>query len=168
MKRVILIGCSAKKADRSRMAQDLYVSPMFKMRKAYAQSQYPARWGILSARFGVLAPGQIKRPYDQTIDQTLRCERLWSYFWAWGYSGIKMLVNGTSTPMTKKSGGSWTPKGHTVFELHTGKRYVQAFERLLSELGYGDAFSIETPLEGLFIGQQRAWYAKQRRKIAAT
>jgi cytoplasmic iron level regulating protein YaaA (DUF328/UPF0246 family) len=56
------------KRDKETKAKDLYVSPLFKMNYAYAQSQNPDAIYILSAKFGLVDPEQIIPPYEQTLN----------------------------------------------------------------------------------------------------
>jgi Family of unknown function (DUF6884) len=56
---LVLVGCVKTKADRPQAARDLYRSPLFERRRRYAE-QYAARWYILSAEHGLVAPETVR------------------------------------------------------------------------------------------------------------
>jgi hypothetical protein len=61
-------------------ARDLYISPLFRAARAYAERRYgPERWFILSARHGLVRPDQLLAPYDLSLRQLTPTERA-----AWG------------------------------------------------------------------------------------
>ena len=75
-----LVACSMRKADRPLPARDLYVSPLFRAARAYAERRYgPEGWLILSACHGLVHPNQVLAPYDLSLRQLTRAERA-----AWG------------------------------------------------------------------------------------
>lgn len=79
MRRVVLISCVSKKLSRSAPAQELYVSPLFKLNLAYAKSLKPDAMYVLSAKHGLLALTERIAPYNETLntkkDPTIR---LWA------------------------------------------------------------------------------------------
>ena len=69
-----------RKANRPLPAPDLYVSPLFRAARAYAERRYgPDGWLILSGRHGLVHPNQVLAPYDLSLRQLTRSERA-----AWG------------------------------------------------------------------------------------
>jgi hypothetical protein len=60
------VGCSAKKARTARPAADLYMSPLFRAARRYAEATC-SRWYVLSALHGLLAPEKVIEPYDQQL-----------------------------------------------------------------------------------------------------
>jgi hypothetical protein len=52
---ILLIGCVKKKADTARPARELYTSPLFTRRRAYAEAA-GVPWFILSSQWGLVAP----------------------------------------------------------------------------------------------------------------
>ena len=54
MKKVTLISCVSKKLDLKSKAQDLYQSPLFKKKLAYAEQINSDEIYILSAKYGLL------------------------------------------------------------------------------------------------------------------
>jgi hypothetical protein len=68
MTKIILISCSNKKLSHRARARDLYVSPLFKLQLAFAQSLKPKAIFILSAKYGLVDLGRMLEPYDQTLN----------------------------------------------------------------------------------------------------
>jgi hypothetical protein len=62
---VILVACCGPKLSDSAHAADLYVSPLFKKARIYAERR--SRWFILSALHGLLDPTEVIAPYDVTL-----------------------------------------------------------------------------------------------------
>lgn len=56
------------KLDRPAKARDLYVSPLFKLNLAYAESLRPDAIFILSAKYGLVRLEQKLAPYDETLN----------------------------------------------------------------------------------------------------
>jgi hypothetical protein len=55
-----LVACSRLKADRPAPARELYVSPLFRAARAYAERRHgPGRWFILSAHHGLVDPDTV-------------------------------------------------------------------------------------------------------------
>ncbi len=68
-KRVALVGCCAKKADVDFCpAQNLYLSPLFKKARAWAEHHCDG-WAIVSAGHGLIDPRQWVYPYDWTLSR---------------------------------------------------------------------------------------------------
>lgn len=68
MKRVVLISCVSTKLDGKAKAKDLYISPLFTMNYAYAQSLNPHAIYILSAKHGLVDPEQEIETYNETLN----------------------------------------------------------------------------------------------------
>jgi hypothetical protein len=135
---VILVGCVKSKLDHAAPACDLYVSELFRRRRAYAEAR-DARWFILSARHGLVAPRELLEPYDVHL-----VEQSTDYRDAWGHWVAARLATEMDV------------SGKTV-EIHAGATYVDAVR---SHLGRRGAVVV-TPLAGLAQGEQLAWYATQ-------
>ena len=77
MKTVFLIACAGTKCDVAVQARNLYVSPLFQKSRAYVlrQLQEHDLWFILSARHGLLKPGTVVAPYNQTLNTMVKSER---------------------------------------------------------------------------------------------
>jgi hypothetical protein len=137
--RVILLGCVKAKGDRPATAKDLYRSPLWKGRRAYAEAS-GRPWLILSAKYGLVEPDARIAPYDVTLADLPASER-----GAWGERTVEAL---------ERHHGSLN--GVTL-EVHAGAAYRRAIEPPLIRCGA----RVEAPLAALSIGQQLAWYAGQ-------
>ena len=74
-----LVACSRTKADRPVPARELYLSPLFRAARKYAENRYGlGQWLILSARYGLVDPDQVLAPYDLSLRQlTARQREAW-------------------------------------------------------------------------------------------
>lgn len=72
--RVALVSCVKMKAREPRAAKDLYVSPLFRGLRTYAEANADA-WYILSAEHGLLSPHAIVAPYERTLLHMRKSER---------------------------------------------------------------------------------------------
>ena len=72
--RVGLVGCVKSKLAHAAPAADLYVSPLFRGRRAFVEKSC-GRWFILSALYGVARPDAVLEPYDATLNDASRAER---------------------------------------------------------------------------------------------
>lgn len=66
---IAIIGCGARKLDRPAPARELYVGSYFQACSRAAEAIAPGRWFILSAKHGLLRPGDEIEPYDLTLGQ---------------------------------------------------------------------------------------------------
>jgi hypothetical protein len=138
MTNLILIGCTKTKLDTDDRvpARQLYTSDLFAKRMAYAQrSGLP--WLILSAKHGIIHPDQAIPPYDTTIADLDPRQR----------HDLAFVVH-----------KQLTARGYAddaTIELHAGRLYAEVLRQ-----GMG-RYQIRLPLQGLGIGQQKAWYIAQ-------
>jgi cytoplasmic iron level regulating protein YaaA (DUF328/UPF0246 family) len=65
MNAVILVACCGPKMNKQAPAANLYISPLFKKARSYAEKR--GRWFILSALYGLLDPTAVIAPYDLTL-----------------------------------------------------------------------------------------------------
>jgi len=129
------VACSRLKAVRPMPARDLYISPLFRAARAYAERRYgPERWFILSARHGLVRPDQLLAPYDLSLRQLTPTERA-----AWG--------DRVAIELTDRF-----PAG-TVLWFHAGALYRAAIIPVV-------VHQVRAPLADLGIGQQLAWYRR--------
>ena len=133
---VILIGCVSKKEERAKPAKDLYNSPLFVRRRAYAE-RASRPWFVLSALHGLVAPDTVLEPYDRTLKDMPKAERF-----AWG----KRVVEQLEARFGSLRG--------VDFDLHAGEDYARPLEMFLRSRGA----SVARPLRGLTIGKQLQWY----------
>lgn len=135
---LILIGCVKSKQNCMRAAKDLYNSPLWRYRRAYAE-QSGSSWYILSAEHGLLAPETEIEPYDVTLRELSASKRR-----AWSKCVLDELSKEFSS--LKES----------VIEIHAGKHYVEyGLAQGLSDAGA----NVRRPLAGIIgIGRQCKWY----------
>jgi hypothetical protein len=134
--RVMLLGCVKVKLDHRAAAKDLYRSPLWNGRRAYAEAS-GRRWLILSAMHGLVEPDEQLDPDDLTLGDMSAAGRR-----AWGQRVVDDLERqfGTLAGMT--------------FEVHAGKAYREAIAPGAEQRGA----SLQTPLAGLPLGSQLGWY----------
>lgn len=136
---VYLVACVAQKAPQRTRAADLYRSDWFRKARAYVETE-DGRWFILSAEHGLLRPTARIDPYETclaTIGARGRAE--------WGQR--------VAAQLDKALGRRFA--GPLIFLA--GRHYRDPL------LAYaGDRARV--PMEGLGIGQQKAWLAQRVRE----
>ena len=136
--RVGLVGCVKKKLDHSARAAELYVSPLFRGRRAYVERTC-GRWFILSALHGLVMPGASLEPYDVALSDASQSERR---VWA------RKVLGQLDAELEVCAG--------LVFEIHAGANYADfGLVQGLQERGA----AVERPATGLSMGRQLAFYA---------
>lgn len=141
MSTITLVACVSKKLDRPAPAAELYVSPWFKKARRYAELTSDC-WFILSALYGLVEPDRVIEPYEATLSKLNRYARV---DWA---NGVYFHIQNTVKEM----------EGTVVFLA--GYHYRVHLARLLRGL-----VVVETPLAGMGIGQQLAWFNEEIRRI---
>jgi hypothetical protein len=130
-----LVACCRSKLRVPAPARDLYTSPLFRAARTYAERKYEC-WFILSAKYGLVDPSTVVEPYDLSLRELSAAERA-----GWSLRVRDELVERFPTT--------------TVLWIHAGATYCQAVR-------YAATHQIETPVAGLRIGQQLAWYRQHR------
>ena len=138
MRPVYLVACVSQKESTARRARDLYRSDWFRKARAYVTAQ-GGRWFILSACHGLVKPSDRIEPYDVTLTTMPAAERR-----AWGERVSAQLA---------ASIGARTP---VIFLA--GRLYRDPLARWAGDRAV-------TPLEGLGIGHQKAWLARETAAI---
>jgi hypothetical protein len=64
-----LISCASKKLPHRAQAQDMYVSPLFRLALKYAQHLSPEKIFILSAKYCLIHLDDEIDPYDRTLNE---------------------------------------------------------------------------------------------------
>jgi hypothetical protein len=118
-------------------ARDLYVSPLFRGRRAYVERTC-SRWFILSALHGVLDPADTIAPYDVTLSNV-------------GVAGRRAWAVEVLASLERRLG----PVAGIEFELHAGASY--------REFGLVDGLrarggAVVNPTAGLSMGRQLHLY----------
>ena len=135
--RLILLGCVAQKRNRPALAKDLYVSPLWEKRRAYAEASGQP-WAILSAEHGLVQPDQVIAPYDRSMKPASAL-----YRFAWSRSAADRVIE-----LCRRL-------GIDAVELHAGSAYVE--HGLISALEEAELL-VSWPLRGMRIGEQLSWY----------
>lgn len=132
----IILGCVGTKVDLppgrySAPAADLYCSPLWEKRRAYAErSGRP--WAILSARYGLLEPERRVLTYEETISSA-RKRPTWPIW-------------------KRRVAGVLRSDGWGQVEVHAGAPYIAALLEAMPSL------EIVAPMAGLMIGDTLATY----------
>jgi hypothetical protein len=133
---VILVGCVQSKLDEPAAAADLFTSPLFRLRRAYAERSRRC-WYILSSEYGLVQPHEEIAPYDLPMaGRPVEERREWA----------ATVVDQLAAEFPRLRG--------VTFEIHAGSAYVGPLEPLLTERGA----TVEAPLRGLGLGRSLAWY----------
>lgn len=135
--RVLLVGCVKTQLDGPAPAEELFVSPLFRCRRRYAEAS-GCPWFVLSSRHGVLRPDDVVGPYDLPL-----ARQPVAYRRAWGAGAVRRLDS--------ELGGL----AGVTLEVHAGAAHVEPLREPLSAAGA----ELLTPLRGLTQGQHLAWYA---------
>jgi len=117
------------------MAQDMYVSPLFKKMLGYAHSLDPKDIFILSALYGLLELDEIISPYEMTLKKM----------------GIQRRKSWASDVLADL--GTRCDLHHDEFVILAGNPYR---EYLIPELAH-----YTVPMKGLTFGQQLQWLGEQ-------
>ena len=137
VRRVALVGDSNSQRDRLSAAADLFVSPLFRLSRTWAESHCDA-WYILSAEHGLLSPRAPIRPYPETLAaSSAERRRDWS-------RRVREQMRGA---------GLLSPDVIVVWLA--GRAYKDDLDPLLADQVRED------PLEGLGIGERRRWLASR-------
>lgn len=129
---VHLVACVGQKLPHAARAGDLYQSDWFRKARTYVAAQ-GGRWFILSALHGLVAPSRVIEPYNVTLADMSAAERR-----GWGarVAGQLAAQIGRRTPVVMLAGRLY----HSPIADWAGSRAT-------------------VPMEGLGIGQQKAWLA---------
>lgn len=131
---VHLVACVGHKLDHPARAGHLYQSDWFRKARAYVTMQ-GGRWFILSALHGLVAPSRVIDPYNITLaDMTAAQRREWG-------QRVSAQLSGQIGP-------------RTPVVILAGRLYR---DPLIDWAGS----RATVPMEGLGIGQQKAWLARQ-------
>ena len=121
-------------------AKQLYTSDWFLKASAYASREADV-WFILSAEYGLVRPERVIRPYDKTLNKMRSSDRR-----AWAERVTRALRDELKP-------------GDRVMIL-AGIKYREHILEPIKRMGC----SIEVPMEGLGIGEQKGWL---KRKLGA-
>ncbi|MFA6422825.1 MAG: DUF6884 domain-containing protein [Patescibacteria group bacterium] len=137
MKKIVLIACCSRKLNIPSLAQDLYISPLFKFSLAYAKKLKPDHIFILSAKYGLIALNDKISPYNETLNDKKSKEIV-----IWADQVIQKLQR---------------------FNLSNDKYIFLAGEKYRKYL-IPHLKNYEVPLKGLGIGKQLQFLKRQNEK----
>lgn len=130
---LILVSCVKSKLSCPAPARELYTSALFQKMRAYAEN-CGARWFILSALHGLVAPDAEIAPYELTLNNMGVDKRR-----AWGDKVFSSLLPHL--------------KGIDRVVFLAGARYREFLTGPLEQRGV----KVEVPMEGLAFGKQLSW-----------
>jgi len=136
---IALVACVGKKESTPKPAGDLYCSDWFRKASAYAR-RVANEWYILSAKYGLVAPDRVIRPYDETLKAIPAAARR---EWA------KRVLHDLCEVLEP---------GDRVIIL-AGKGYRADLVLPIREMGC----VVEVPMKGLRIGEQLSWLKQELR-----
>jgi len=144
MPKVGLVGCVKTKRDSALPAKDLYVSGLFVGRRRFVERSCDS-WWVLSAKHGILSPGQMIEPYDLALERMPARSR-----YQWSLSVLESL-----DVQVELIAGD-------VVEVHAGSAY--------RDFGLVDGLvqrglTVKIPTSGLGLGQQLQFYKEAPHKI---
>lgn len=132
----VLVSCVGEKASEPTMAENLYQSTWFKKAREYAKTNGD-RWYILSAKYGLVKPDRVLRPYEKTLNAMTKMQRV-----DWGMK-VSAQINATIPSPSK-------------IVILAGRKYREFLDL--------PNYLLETPLSGMGIGQQLSWFNQQTHK----
>jgi len=135
MKKIVLISCVSKKRSIMAPASEMYISTLFNFNLRLAQKLEADHIFILSAKYGLLSLDEEIMPYDLTLNQMGKNERI-----EWAGLVLRDLQKYLDLQ-----------KDH--FVILAGKRYR---ENIIQHIK-----SYEIPMEGLRIGEQLQFLKRQ-------
>jgi len=144
--RVGLIACSKGKLSQPAAARDLYTGPLFQLSKQWVLSRYDEKlgpineWAILSAKYGLVVPSLVIRPYDEALSKMKEPQRK---EWAestrhqlrvvWGKDVIYMVLAGHHY----KRALDGMPMVEDVFKSWVDARRSSGMSSRRAEMGIG-------------------------------
>ena len=141
-KTIALVSCGKRKLAVPAKARDLYVSHLFQAMRLYAET-HSDRWYILSAKFGLLKPTQVVRPYDSTLqDMSASVRRTWA-------AAVSDDLRRILPP-------------HARVLLLAGRRYRADLEPFL----IAHDVPVRVPMRGLPTGKQLQWLKRANARPA--
>lgn len=139
------MGCVKQKAITSQPARDLYLSALFRGRRAYVE-RFCDQWWILSAAHGLVHPDTVLAPYDVTLKDADSSRRR-----DWTEAVLRALDEQVGLV------------ARDVVEIHAGADY---FGSGLVDALRARGCEVVIPTEGMTIGPQLQFYkrAKESRR----
>lgn len=139
----VLVGCVKGKVETRDPVpvRDLYTGDLWARRRRYADAR-GLRWGVVSAKLGVVPSWSEARPYEMRIDEVDDVEK-------WRRQALRALAR-------------LAGRG-AVVEALAGRAYIDALDPAMAWERYG--ILLTTPLEGMGIGERKRWLGEQADRI---
>lgn len=133
--KIALVSCVKTKQPECiyHKASELYISPLFKGMKRYAE-KHADRWFILSAAHGLLDPEKMILPYEKTLGAMSNSKRA-----TWG------------APISRELASILKPGDEVIFLA--GRVYRDNLGCNFERLGV----AVTVPMDGMGLGQQLQW-----------
>ena len=136
-RQVALVSCVSKKLTHPAPAKDLYCSSWWQLAKKYTETSR-LDWRPLSARHGLLHPEQILAPYEESLNNKSKEQRI-----AWSQKVVEQLLE-------------LAPAGGT-FVFIGGEKYREFVIPFLHNTPKEKKYLTLAPMAGLGIGRQKQW-----------
>jgi hypothetical protein len=146
-----IVGCGASKLDREAPARELYTGSLFVAARRHVEA-LGAPWLVLSAKYGVVDPDHVLRPYEQKLakrGEDLGC---------WARASASGAVYLTARWIDRERGIPDPAPNPRRFVFLCGVEYAVPVARVLESQGY----RTEQPLTGLQLGERLRWFRQQR------
>jgi hypothetical protein len=163
--RLVVVGCGAAKQGVPSPARELYVGPLFKAAREYAEASGDA-WVIMSAKYGLVQPDHVIAPYD------LRIEDSRGELYARGepslYTSLSSYDDMVAAQLDERALAAMAGLDPLrEIEMHAGQAYVDALRWALGGSIGAATIQLVDPLRGLQIGERLGWYRRHRVKLYA-
>lgn len=146
---LFLVGCGKLKRDRACKAQEMYTGELFQKARRFAES-HKAPWAIVSAKHGILHPGDVIEPYELSLAQLDRQARgEWIDHTACQLENLLVDFG-----KARHVGENLIVQDGTTLGVFAGRDYVEA----LREMAVVQTCRVLEPLKGLGIGQRLRWF----------
>lgn len=145
---IALVGCGKSKRASAAPAKDLYIGPLFRAARAYAEEC--DEWRIISARNGFCDPNAVIEPYDVRLKPKDAQQ--------WGQAVANCIVS------------EFTDCGPYEIVLLAGRDYAAPITNAMRD---GDRWrcncvGVREPLVGLGLGARLRWFAQAWREHGTT
>jgi len=144
---LVLIGCVKEKLPGRHLAKELYMSRLFKGRRARAE-ELQCPWFILSAKYGLVSPDREIDTYDLELKDLTIAERR-----AWSGRVLQDIAEHCGTVTGK------------IIEIHAGAEYRR--HGLVQGLAAQGA-KVVVPLAKLALFDQLSWYSRRYNAAGGT
>jgi len=160
---IALVGCGSQKLGHAAPARELYTGRLFRAARAWAE-RFAAEWAVLSAKRFLVPPDRVLEPYDLRFPTNPDLVRQWcghvrhETVWRWCRGALRHsspTPDGLAGPLVFDYASPAFPR----IVVLAGREYCRAFDGVS---GFDrEPLPIETPLDGLGIGERYAWLRRE-------